>query len=131
MEPVSAGNGRTPRRHILVRVLTIVVALVNLGDIALHVAIDQVEPLRVAGNIVVIVAALGVLAVAALRRPVIPVGAAVVNLGLNLVFIVIFGIGGLGAVLIALTTILLATIAGRLRSEPTPTRPGRPPSVAP
>lgn len=73
--------------------------------------------MRIIGNIVVIVAALGILAVGALRRPIVPVAAAVVNLTLNLVFIVIFGIGGLGAVLIASTTILLATIAGRLRSR--------------
>ncbi len=105
----------------LVRVLAVVVALVNLGDLALHIAIDQVEPLRVAGNIVVIVAALGMLAVRALRRPVVPGVAAVVNLVLNLAFIVMFGIGSLGAVLIALTTILLATIAGGLRG-------GRPPA---
>jgi collagenase-like PrtC family protease len=109
-----------PRLDTLVRVLTIAVALVNVGDIALHVAIDQVEPLRVAGNIVVIVAAIGLLAVAALRRPAVPIAASVVNVILNLVFIVMFGIGGLGAVLIALTTILLATIAGGLRTRPRP-----------
>lgn len=97
------------------RVLTIVVALINLGDIVLHVAIDQVEPLRIAGNIVVIGAALGMLAVAALRKPLVPIGAGVVSLVLNLVFIVTSGIGGLGAVLIALTTILLALLAGSLR----------------
>ena len=108
--------GNVPKAGTLFVVLTVVVALVNLGDVALHVAIDQVEPLRVAGNIAVVVAAVGMLAVSALRRPVVPVAAAVVNLGLNLTFIVMFGIGGLGAVLIALTTILLAVIAGRLRS---------------
>ena len=116
MAPSSTESGGIPRVDVLVRVLTIVVALVNVGDIALHVAIDLVEPLRIAGNIVVIVAALGILAVSALRKPVIPIAAALVNLALNLVFIAIFGIGGLGAVLIALTTILLATVAGRLRS---------------
>jgi hypothetical protein len=73
------------------RILIVVVALVNVGDIVLHVAIDQVEPLRIACNIVVIVAALAML------------------------FIVTSGIGGLGAVLIALTTILLALLAGSLR----------------
>jgi hypothetical protein len=99
----------------LARILIVVVALVNVGDIALHVAIDQVEPLRIAGNVVVIVAALGMLWLDALRSAVVPIVAALVNLGLNVVFIVTSGIGGLGAVLIALTTILLATLAGSLR----------------
>lgn len=99
----------------LARILIVVVALVNVGDIALHVAIDQVEPLRIAGNIVVIAAAVGGLALPALRTPVVPIVAGVVSLGLNLVFIVTSGIGGLGAVLIALTTILLALLAGSLR----------------
>ncbi|GHF17161.1 hypothetical protein GCM10011600_17410 [Pseudolysinimonas yzui] len=97
------------------RVLTIVVALVNLGDIVLHVAIDQAEPLRIAGNVVVIAAAVGMLVVAALRKPAVPIVAGSVSLVLNLVFIVTSGIGGLGAVLIALTTILLALLAGSLR----------------
>jgi len=100
---------------VLVRVLTVVVALVNVGDIVLHVAIDQVEPLRIAGNIVVILAAIGMLVSATLRTPRLPMLAMVLNLALNLAFIAMFGIGGLGAVLIALTTILLATIAGSLR----------------
>jgi hypothetical protein len=108
---------------ILVRVLTVVVALVNLGDLTLHMAIDQVEPLRVAGNIVVIVTVLGMLAVPALRRPAVPAVSAVLNLVLNLAFIGMFGIGSLGVVLIALTTILLATIAVALRDG---RRSGRP-----
>lgn len=99
----------------LSRVLIVVVALLNVGDIVLHVAIDQVEPLRIAGNIVVIAAALGLLAIGTRRTPVIPILAGAVNLGLNVVFIVTSGIGGLGAVLIALTTILLAVLAGSLR----------------
>jgi hypothetical protein len=97
------------------RILIVVAALVNVGDIVLHVAIDQVEPLRIAGNIVVIAAALGMLASPALRTPIAPIVAGVVSLVLNLVFIVTSGIGGLGAVLIALTTILLALLAGSLR----------------
>lgn len=115
LRPRSRSEALT-RVGVFSRVLTIVVALVNVGDIVLHVAIDQAEPLRIAGNIVVIVAALGMLAAGALRRPSVAIAAAVVNLTLNLVFIVSSGIGGLGAVLIALTTILLAMIAGSLRS---------------
>lgn len=100
---------------VLVRVLTVVVAIVNVADIVLHVAIDQVEPLRIAGNIVVLATAIGMLAISALRKPIVPVVAGLVSLVLNLVFIVTSGIGGLGAVLIALTTILLALLAGSLR----------------
>jgi hypothetical protein len=99
----------------LSRILCVVAALVNVGDIVLHVAIDQVEPLRVAGNIVVIAAAVGMLVIPALHTPVVPIMAGVVSLALNLVFIVTSGIGGLGVVLIALTTILLAVLAGSLR----------------
>ena len=97
------------------RILIVAVGVVNIGDIVLHVAIDQVEPLRIAGNIVVLLAAIGMLAISALRRPIVPVVAGLVSLALNLVFIVTSGIGGLGAVLIALTTILLALLAGSLR----------------
>lgn len=108
----------TPRKlGTLALVLTTAVALVNLGDIVLHVAIDQVEPLRVTGSAVVIVAALGMLGAATLRRPVTPIAAAVLNLALNTVFIALFGIGTLGAVLIALTTLLLAAIAVGVRAR--------------
>lgn len=103
--------------HTFARVLTVVITLVNVGDIVLHVAIDQVEPLRIAGNIVVIAAAIGMLAVHALRTPAVAIGAALVSLALNLVFIITSGIGGLGAVLIALTTILLGLLAGSLRGS--------------
>lgn len=99
----------------LALVLTIVVTLLNVGDIVLHVAIDQVEPLRVTGNAVVLLAAIGLLAVASLRRPATAIVAAVVNLALNVVFIALSGIGTLGAILIALTTALLAGLAFSVR----------------
>lgn len=95
--------------------LTMVVALLNVGDIVLHVAIDQVEPLRVTGNAVVILAAIGILAVASLRRPITAIIAAVVNLALNVVFIALSGIGTLGAILIAVTTALLVGLAFSVR----------------
>lgn len=115
MESAPAGAPR--KLGTLALVLTIAVALVNVGDIALHVAIDQVEPLRVTGNVVVIVAALGMLAVAALRRPATPIAAGVVNLALNAVFISLYGIGTVGAILIAFTTLLLAAIAVGVRAR--------------
>ena len=107
----SAPASTAPKLSVLALVLTVVVALLNVGDVVLHVAIDQVEPLRVTGNAVVVVAALGMPMVAALRAPAVPITAAAVNLVLNTVFIAVFGIGPLGAVLIALTTVLLAAIA--------------------
>lgn len=102
----------------LLRVLTIAVLVINLGDIALHVAIDDVEPLRIAGNVVVLVAAVLMLATARARHPLVPLVAGAVSLALNLVFIATEGIGGLGAVLVATTSLLLAaaTLAMRRRS---------------
>lgn len=99
----------------LARVLTIAVALLNLGDIALHIAIDDVEPLRVTGNVVVIVAAFVLLLWPRARRLITPVLAAAVNLALNIAFIASEGIGPLGAILIAATTVLLAALALAMR----------------
>ncbi len=104
-----------PKLSSLARILTLAVALLNLGDIALHVAIDDVEPLRVTGNIVVIVAAFVLLLWPRARRLITPIIAAAVNLVLNNVFIALEGIGLLGVVLIAVTTLLLVALALTLR----------------
>lgn len=104
-----------PKLSSLARILTLAVALLNLGDIALHVAIDDVEPLRVTGNIVVIVAAFVLLLWPRARRLITPIIAAAVNLVLNNVFIALEGIGPLGVVLIAVTTLLLVALALTLR----------------
>ena len=104
-----------PKLSSLARILTLAVALLNLGDIALHVAIDDVEPLRVTGNIVVIVAAFVLLLWPRARRLITPIIAAAVNLVLNNVFTALEGIGPLGVVLIAVTTLLLVALALTLR----------------
>lgn len=98
-------------RSRVVLVLATVLALLTVFDVVLHVAIDQVEPLRISGNVVVLVAALAVLVVPLARRPWVPAAAGTISLVLNLVFIVLDGIGPLGAVLVAVSTALCAAIA--------------------
>ena len=93
--------------NALARALTIAVLVLNVGDVVLHVAIDDVEPLRIAGNLVVLVAATAVLFWPSARRGAVPLLAAVVSLGLNLAFIATEGIGALGAGLVVSTTLLL------------------------
>lgn len=104
---------------VLSRALVIAVAVVNLGDAVLHVAIDQVEPLRIAGNVVVLAVAVALLAIDATRLPIVPLLAGAVSLALNVVFIATWGIGPLGAVLVGLTTLLLVATALSLRQPRT------------
>lgn len=59
----------------------------NLFDIVLHIAVDQVEFLRVTSNVVMIVAAIAVLASGALAAKVLPLAVAAFFL-LNLTFII-------------------------------------------
>lgn len=99
----------------LLRILLVATAVLNAADAVLHVAIDQVEPLRIAGNLVVIAGVVGMLAAPSLRRPAVPVVVGAVSLVLNLVFIATSGIGGLGAVLVAVTTLLHVALAALLR----------------
>ncbi len=94
--------------------LLIALVVINVFDVALHVAIDQVEPLRVAGNAVLLLASIALLALAGWRRSWVPFAAAAVNLALNLVFIALVGIGPLGVVLIVAST-LVALAYGILR----------------
>jgi energy-converting hydrogenase Eha subunit E len=101
----------------LLRILLVATAVLNAGDAVLHVAIDQVEPLRIAGNLVVIAGALGMLAIPSLRQPLVPIVVGAVSLVLNLVFIATSGIGALGAALVAVTTLLHAALALLLRRQ--------------
>lgn len=102
------------------RVLTIAVLVLNIGDIVLHVVIDDVEPLRIAGNVVVLLATIALLFWPSARRSVVPLLAAIVSLGLNLAFIATEGIGPLGAVLVATTTLLLAGVGLAMRRDRLP-----------
>lgn len=101
----------------LARALVIAVGALNVGDILLHAIVNDLEPLRVTGNIVVIAASIALLALAPARRALTALIAAAVNLGLNLVFIALDGIGPLGVVLIVVTTLLLVGIAVVLRRQ--------------
>lgn len=97
------------------RAVAIAVIVLNIGDIIVHVAVNDVEPLRVTGNAVVIAAALGLLLWPRARRSLTPLIAAAVNLGLNAVFIALEGIGPLGILLVAATTVLLMIVAVTMR----------------
>ena len=99
----------------LLRILLVATAVLNAADAVLHVAIDQVEPLRIAGNLVVIAGIMGMLAIPSLRRPLVPLVVGAVSLVFNVVFIATSGIGALGAVLVAVTTLLHAALALLLR----------------
>ncbi|CAN5529630.1 hypothetical protein BH10ACT7_BH10ACT7_04850 [soil metagenome] len=99
----------------LARVVVIAIAVLNVVDIIVHVLVDDVEPLRVTGNVVAIAAALALLLWPRARRALTPLIAAAVNLGLNIVFIALQGIGPLGVILIAVTTVLLVVVAVALR----------------
>lgn len=87
-------------------------------DIVLHVAIDQVEPLRISGNLVVLAAAVAVLLVPVARHAWVPAAAGAISLALNLVFVFREGIGPLGAILVAVSTALCAAIAIALARHP-------------
>ena len=97
------------------RILTIAVAALNIGDVLVHVIVDDVEPLRVTGNVVVIGAALAMVLWPRARHVLAPLIAAAVNLGLNVVFIALQSIGPLGLLLILATTVLLGIIAAAMR----------------
>ena len=64
-------------------------ALWNVFDIALHIAVDQVEPLRVSGNAVVIVSAVAIMfgAIGKLRLPII-LTATIVFTALNVIWLI-------------------------------------------
>ncbi|QPE05674.1 hypothetical protein IT882_06720 [Microbacterium schleiferi] len=99
-------------------VLSAILAALTVFDIVLHVAIDQVEPLRISGNLVVLAAALAVLLVPVARRAWIPALAGAISLALNLVFVAREGIGTMGAILVAVSTAMCAAIAIVLARQP-------------
>jgi hypothetical protein len=98
-----------------------VLALITVFDIVIHVATDQVEPLRIAGNVIVLVASLGILAIPAVRRAWVPAAAGLWNLVLNVIHVTNEGIGTLGVVLIAATTVLCIVLTVQLARH-TPSR---------
>lgn len=65
---------------------------VQIVDVAIHVATDQIEPLRIASNIVISAAALVWSTFPPLRQPWVIWGAGVVYLALNMLFLGRFGL---------------------------------------
>ena len=96
-------------------VIALVALLVaNIFDVVIHVITDQVEPLRITGNVIALVAAGVLLTIPRTRHPWVPLVAGGLSLLLNLVFIATQGIGVLGALLVTLTTLLFVVVAVRL-----------------
>lgn len=93
-------------------------AALTVFDIVIHVATNQVEPLRIAGNVTVLVAALALLVTLWARRAWVPIAAGLGNLILNVIFITREEIGTLGIVLIAATTVLCLVLAVQLARRP-------------
>ncbi len=100
-------------------ILVVVPAAVNVFDIVIHVGADQLEPLRIAGNVIVLLAALALFAVPRLRRAWVEIAAGTGNLVLNGVFIAREAIGTLGWILVGTTNVLCVALAAlpRRRSE--------------
>ena len=101
-------------------IVTSVLGLITVFDIVIHVATDQVEPLRIAGNIIVLVSVFGVLLLRRLRRVWVAVAAGGWNLVLYLIHISQNGIGALGIALIAVTTVLWLVLAILVARRPKP-----------
>ena len=101
-------------------IVTGILLLLNVIDVVVHVVTDQVEPLRIAGNIIVIVSALGVLLIPRVRRAWVAIAAGLWSLVLNLIHISQSGIGTAGIVFIAATTVLCLVLAVQLARRPKP-----------
>lgn len=107
---------RTADRSPAATALTFAFGGIALADLVLHILVRDVEPLRVTGNVVVMMTAVIILIRADARVPWIPLLGGAVNLGLNIVFVALEGIGPVGAVLIAITTVLAVLTALAMRS---------------
>ena len=94
-----------------VRVIIIGVLVLNVVDLALHIATDQVEPLRVTANVVVLLLGILVLTVARTRVQVLAAIGGLVTLALNLIVIATTGLGPAGFVFVFGTVIGLGIVA--------------------
>ena len=85
----------------------------NLIDIAVHIGVDMVEPLRISGNVIGIVAALLVmLGIDKLFTSLILIGVAIAVVILNVVQVLNYGVGGaLMFIFIGGSLFLLLTLA--------------------
>jgi hypothetical protein len=91
--------------HNIFRVLLLLSILLNIFDIVLHIAINQPELLRIAGNILIIL--VSGIALLRQRSNLALVVGLIFYLTLNTVFIALSGIGSAGMVFISLTTLLI------------------------
>jgi hypothetical protein len=111
------------QRSLAATVLTYALGGIALADLVLHILVRDVEPLRVTGNVVVMMTAVIILIRADARVPWIPLLAGAVNLGLNILFIALERIGPLGVILIVATTVLAVLTALALRPGSSVARP--------
>jgi hypothetical protein len=95
--------------------LIIALGAVAVIDFLIHLAVNDLEPLRVTGNAVILLASVVILVVPRAARSWVALLAGGVNLALNVVFIGLEGIGPLGVVLILVTTVLAVLAAASLR----------------
>lgn len=101
--------------------------LLNAGDVALHVAVDRIEPIRVTANVLVVTAALLAAFQPRTKLPAL-LAAGAAHVLLNGYFIAVHGIGPVGAVLVTATLLLLPgaafgrplekTVSGQITVEP-------------
>lgn len=89
----------------MLKVLLYVSILLNILDVVLHVVTDQVEALRIAGNIIIIISA--VIALVRWRPMAVLIAGLASYLALNCIFIIFSGIGTAGIAFVSLTTILI------------------------
>ena len=92
----------------------IALVIVNVFDIVIHVATDQVEPLRITGNVIILISSLVLLTVPGSRRAWVPLLAGALSLALNLVFVANEGLGRAGWILVGTTTLLSIVVGVQL-----------------
>lgn len=93
------------------------IVVINIFDILLHIAINQPELLRIAGNVIIIGAVLMVIKNSKVSYFITLLTAAMLNLILNLIFIINNGIGTLGILLIIITTLLVTIAAVKSKTK--------------
>lgn len=93
------------------------IVVINIFDILLHIAINQPELLRITGNVIIIGAVLMVIKNSKVSYFTTLLTAAMLNLILNLIFIINNGIGTLGILLIIITTILVTIAALKSKTK--------------
>lgn len=97
------------------KALPLALILLNIFDAVLHITTDNIEILRISGNILLLFACLGVIAHNKLNRFKIVLWAGIINLLLNGIFIFNEGIGVLGVLFILASSVLVAIHSFKLK----------------